>query len=456
MITRKRIVFIAVLFSLLSLSHQTNPDITLSQKQAYVRNIDFSITFNDENQNDKSIYVFLNCPSQIRFDPVVIKDKEARVTKKLSENEVISLLGDSNQIECIFEFVYADSSETFSYKDKNVTLVKEVKKDDVTFSYLDERKKIAYKKIKINANIEFSYQIVSDSLAGNITPLTDDNIITLDETKTFIYIIVFNKEKEIVYITDELEIINEKEITFDYLRSYYIIENFNQKISSYLSSSKSVIIQSISEVFYQKDESKLPLSQVLPAFSEKSSEFSTEVTINNNQIGDHTLHIVLLDYDVTVDTQQIHIVDSIDKLIHTEAITVADCTYYNSSYSFKDIVNTDITLDLSLDYVQGNTVHHFKNVNNVFTLSASNLNDVGAGKTEIKVYDHKEVDIPLYTKSFTATNIVLDASSNQTIVSPTIRFSGLSCDATSIPLSVKLGESTIELSCSNFESSTMT
>ena len=456
MITRKRICFIAVLFSLLSLSHQTNPDITLSQKQAYVRNIDFSITFNDENQNDKSIYVFLNCPSQIRFDPVVIKDKEARVTKKLSENEVISLLGDSNQIECIFEFVYADSSETFSYKDKNVTLVKEVKKDDVTFSYLDERKKIAYKKIKINANIEFSYQIVSDSLAGNITPLTDDNIITLDETKTFIYIIVFNKEKEIVYITDELEIINEKEITFDYLRSYYIIENFNQKISSYLSSSKSVIIQSISEVFYQKDESKLPLSQVLPAFSEKSSEFSTEVTINNYQIGDHTLHIVLLDYDVTVDTQQIHIVDSIDKLIHTEAITVADCTYYNSSYSFKDIVNTDITLDLSLDYVQGNTVHHFKNVNNVFTLSASNLNDVGAGKTEIKVYDHKEVDIPLYTKSFTATNIVLDASSNQTIVSPTIRFSGLSCDATSIPLSVKLGESTIELSCSNFESSTMT
>ncbi len=456
MITRKRIFFIAVLFSLLSLSHQTNPDITLSQKQAYVRNIDFSITFNDENQNDKSIYVFLNCPSQIRFDPVVIKDKEARVTKKLSENEVISLLGDSNQIECIFEFVYADSSETFSYKDKNVTLVKEVKKDDVTFSYLDERKKIAYKKIKINANTEFSYQIVSDSLAGNITPLTDDNIITLDETKTFIYIIVFNKEKEIVYITDELEIINEKEITFDYLRSYYIIENFNQKISSYLSSSKSVIIQSISEVFYQKDESKLPLSQVLPAFSEKSSEFSTEVTINNNQIGDHTLHIVLLDYDVTVDTQQIHIVDSIDKLIHTEAITVADCTYYNSSYSFKDIVNTDITLDLSLDYVQGNTVHHFKNVNNVFTLSASNLNDVGAGKTEIKVYDHKEVDIPLYTKSFTATNIVLDASSKQTIVSPTIRFSGLSCDATSIPLSVKLGESTIELSCSNFESSTMT
>ena len=266
MITRKRIFFIAVLFSLLSLSHQTNPDITLSQKQAYVRNIDFSITFNDENQNDKSIYVFLNCPSQIRFDPVVIKDKEARVTKKLSENEVISLLGDSNQIECIFEFVYADSSETFSYKDKNVTLVKEVKKDDVTFSYLDERKKIAYKKIKINANTEFSYQIVSDSLAGNITPLTDDNIITLDETKTFIYIIVFNKEKEIVYITDELEIINEKEITFDYLRSYYIIENFNQKISSYLSSSKSVIIQSISEVFYQKDESKLPLSQVLPAF----------------------------------------------------------------------------------------------------------------------------------------------------------------------------------------------
>ena len=335
-------------------------------------------------------------------------------------------------------------------------MVKEVKKDDVTFSYLDERKKIAYKKIKINANTEFSYQIVSDSLAGNITPLTDDNIITLDETKTFIYIIVFNKEKEIVYITDELEIINEKEITFDYLRSYYIIENFNQKISSYLSSSKSVIIQSISEVFYQKDESKLPLSQVLPAFSEKSSEFSTEVTINNNQIGDHTLHIVLLDYDVTVDTQQIHIVDSIDKLIHTEAITVADCTYYNSSYSFKDIVNTDITLDLSLDYVQGNTVHHFKNVNNVFTLSASNLNDVGAGKTEIKVYDHKEVDIPLYTKSFTATNIVLDASSKQTIVSPTIRFSGLSCDATSIPLSVKLGESTIELSCSNFESSTMT
>lgn len=68
------------------------------------------------------------------------------MTKKLSENEVISLLGDSNQIECIFEFVYADSSETFSYKDKNVTLVKEVKKDDVTFSYLDERKKIAYKK----------------------------------------------------------------------------------------------------------------------------------------------------------------------------------------------------------------------------------------------------------------------------------------------------------------------
>ena len=267
MITRKRIFFIAVLFSLLSLSHQTNPDITLSQKQAYVSNLDFSITFNDENQNDKSIYVFLNCPSQIRFDPVVIKDKEARVTKKLSENEVISLLGDSNQIECIFEFVYADSSETFSYKDKNVTLVKEVKKkDDVTFSYLDERKKIAYKKIKINANTEFSYQIVSDSLAGNITPLTDDNIITLDETKTFIYIIVFNKEKEIVYITDELEIINEKEITFDYLRSYYIIENFNQKISSYLSSSKSVIIQSISEVFYQKDESKLPLSQVLPAF----------------------------------------------------------------------------------------------------------------------------------------------------------------------------------------------
>ena len=266
MITRKRIFFIAVLFSLLSLSHQTNPDITLSQKQAYVSNIDFSITFNDENQNDKSIYVFLNCPSQIRFDPVVIKDKEASVTKKLSENEVISLLGDSNQIECIFEFVYADSSETFSYKDKNVTLVKEVKKDDVTFSYLDERKKIAYKKIKINANTEFSYQIVSDSLAGNITPLTDDNIITLDETKTFIYIIVFNKEKEIVYITDELEIINEKEITFDYLRSYYIIENFNQKISSYLSSSKSVIIQSISEVFYQKDESKLPLSQVLPAF----------------------------------------------------------------------------------------------------------------------------------------------------------------------------------------------
>ena len=266
MITRKRIFFIAVLFSLLSLSHQTNPDITLSQKQAYVSNIDFSITFNDENQNDKSIYVFLNCPSQISFDPVVIKDKEARVTKKLSENEVISLLGDSNQIECIFEFVYADSSETFSYKDKNVTLVKEVKKDDVTFSYLDERKKIAYKKIKINANTEFSYQIVSDSLAGNITPLTDDNIITLDETKTFIYIIVFNKEKEIVYITDELEIINEKEITFDYLRSYYIIENFNQKISSYLSSSKSVIIQSISEVFYQKDESKLPLSQVLPAF----------------------------------------------------------------------------------------------------------------------------------------------------------------------------------------------
>ena len=456
MITRKRIFFIAVLFSLLSLSHQTNPDITLSQKQAYVSNIDFSITFNDENQNDKSIYVFLNCPSQIRFDPVVIKDKEARVTKKLSENEVISLLGDSNQIECIFEFVYADSSETFSYKDKNVTLVKEVKKDDVTFSYLDERKKIAYKKIKINANTEFSYQIVSDSLAGNITPLTDDNIITLDETKTFIYIIVFNKEKEIVYITDELEIINEKEITFDYLRSYYIIENFNQKISSYLSSSKSVIIQSISEVFYQKDESKLPLSQVLPAFSEKSSEFSTEVTINNNQIGDHTLHIVLLDYDVTVDTQQIHIVDSIDKLIHTEAVTVADCPYYNSSYSFKDIVNTDITLDLSLDYVQGNTVHHFKNVNNVFTLSVSNLNDVGAGKTEIKVYDHKEVDIPLYTKSFTATNIVLDASSKQTIVSPTIRFSGLSCDATSIPLSVKLGESTIELSCSNFESSTMT
>ena len=400
--------------------------------------------------------MFLNCPSQIRFDPVVIKDKEARVTKKLSENEVISLLGDSNQIECIFEFVYADSSETFSYKDKNVTLVKEVKKDDVTFSYLDERKKIAYKKIKINANTEFSYQIVSDSLAGNITPLTDDNIITLDETKTFIYIIVFNKEKEIVYITDELEIINEKEITFDYLRSYYIIENFNQKISSYLSFSKSVIIQSISEVFYQKDESKLPLSQVLPAFSEKSSEFSTEVTINNNQIGDHTLHIVLLDYDVTVDTQQIHIVDSIDKLIHTEAITVADCPYYNSSYSFKDIVNTDITLDLSLDYVQGNTVHHFKNVNNVFTLSASYLNDVGAGKTEIKVYDHKEVDIPLYTKSFTATNIVLDASSKQTIVSPTIRFSGLSCDATSIPLSVKSGESTIELSCSNFESSTMT
>ena len=398
----------------------------------------------------------MNCPSQIRFDPVVIKDKEARVTKKLSENEVISLLGDSNQIECIFEFVYADSSETFSYKDKNVTLVKEVKKDDVTFSYLDERKKIAYKKIKRNANTEFSYQIVSDSLAGNITPLTDDNIITLDETKTFIYIIVFNKEKEIVYITDELEIINEKEITFDYLRSYYIIENFNQKISSYLSFSKSVIIQSISEVFYQKDESKLPLSQVLPAFSEKSSEFSTEVTINNNQIGDHTLHIVLLDYDVTVDTQQIHIVDSIDKLIHTEAITVADCTYYNSSYSFKDIVNTDITLDLSLDYVQGNTVHHFKNVNNVFTLSASYLNDVGAGKTEIKVYDHKEVDIPLYTKSFTATNIVLDASSKQTIVSPTIRFSGLSCDATSIPLSVKSGESTIELSCSNFESSTMT
>ena len=266
MITRKRIFFIAVLFSLLSLSHQTNPDITLSQKQAYVSNIDFSITFNDENQNDKSIYVFLNCPSQISFDPVVIKDKEARVTKKLSENEVISLLGDSNQIECIFEFVYADSSETFSYKDKNVTLVKEVKKDDVTFSYLDERKKIAYKKIKRNANTEFSYQIVSDSLAGNITPLTDDNIITLDETKTFIYIIVFNKEKEIVYITDELEIINEKEITFDYLRSYYIIENFNQKISSYLSSSKSVIIQSISEVFYQKDESKLPLSQVLPAF----------------------------------------------------------------------------------------------------------------------------------------------------------------------------------------------
>ena len=266
MITRKRIFFIAVLFSLLSLSHQTNPDITLSQKQAYVSNIDFSITFNDENQNDKSIYVFLNCPSQIRFDPVVIKDKEARVTKKLSENEVISLLGDSNQIECIFEFVYADSSETFSYKDKNVTLVKEVKKDDVTFSYLDERKKIANKKIKINANTEFSYQIVSDSLAGNITPLTDDNIITLDETKTFIYIIVFNKEKEIVYITDELDIINEKEITFDYLRSYYIIEKFNQKISSYLSSSKSVIIQSISEVFYQKDESKLPLSQVLPAF----------------------------------------------------------------------------------------------------------------------------------------------------------------------------------------------
>ena len=84
------------------------------------------------------------------------------------------------------------------------------------------------------------------------------------------------------------------------------------------------------------------------------------------------------------------------------------------------------------------------------------MNDVGAGKTEIKVYDHKEVDIPLYTKSFTATNIVLDASSKQTIVSPTIRFSGLSCDATSIPLSVKLGESTIELSCSNFESSTMT
>ena len=252
MITRKRIFFIAVLFSLLSLSHQTNPDITLSQKQAYVSNIDFSISFNDENQNDKSIYVFLNCPSQIRFDPVVIKDKEARVTKKLSENEVISLLGDSNQIECIFEFVYADSNE---------------------------KKKTAYEKIKINANTEFSYQIVSDSLAGNITPLTDDNIITLDETKTFIYIIVFNKEKEIVYITDELEIINEKEITFDYLRSYYIIENFNQKISSYLSSSKSVIIQSISEVFYQKDESKLPLSQVLPAFSEKSSEFSTEVTI---------------------------------------------------------------------------------------------------------------------------------------------------------------------------------
>ena len=81
-----------------------------------------------------------------------------------------------------------------------------------------------------------------------------------------LYIIVFNKEKEIVYTTDELEITNEKEITFDYLRSYYIIENFNQKISSYLSSSKSVIIQSISEVFYQKDESKLPLSQVLPAF----------------------------------------------------------------------------------------------------------------------------------------------------------------------------------------------
>ena len=85
------------------------------------------------------------------------------------------------------------------------------------------------------------------------------------------------------------------------------------------------------------------------------------------------------------------------------------------------------------------------------------MNNIGTAHSEIRIYEHNEVDIPLYTISFTATNIVLDASSKQTTLNTNIIFSGLSCDATSIPLFVnKASTSDIQLICENYINSQMT
>ena len=449
MITRKIIFLFALL---LSFSYQTNPEITLSQKQAYVSSIDFSITFDVTLEEPTNVYVFLNCPSQISFEPVSINntDKVAKVSKELAENEVNSLMGQLNQIDCVLGINY--KGESFTYKDKTVTLVKKVKTDGVTFKYMDENKKITYTKIQIIPSIP-SNKYFYQTQKWVINEVSNDSI-DLGTSKTSIYIIVFNENKEIVYITDQLEIIDEGDISYGYLRSYYLPENFPQKITAYLSGSKSEIMRSISDVYYQKDSDKISLSQVLPALSERSSEYSTEITLTNSMEGEYKLHVVLLGYDVEISTEltkQISIVPSIASLITVDSIRIDSCSYYKKNYNLSPtLIKED--LDLKIDYVQGNTVLHFKDISKTFILSSSDLNDVGTGLTEIKLYDHNDFDIPLYTYPFTATNIVLDSSSKIPSVTDIITFSGLSCDATSIPLSVD----DTPLTCENYTNPKMT
>ena len=175
-------------------------------------------------------------------------------------------------------------------------------------------------------------------------------------------------------------------------------------------------------------------------------------------IGDYNLHINILGYDAELANQNVHIVKQIKDIFDPTSIQIENCDYYKSSYQFTPILANEVNPDLSMDYVQGSAVHHFKKVKNTFTLSSSDLNDIGTGHSEIRVYEHNEVDIPLYTISFTATNIVLDASSKQTTLNTNIIFSGLSCDATSILLSVQKTSSTsdIELTCENYINSQMT
>ena len=469
---KRTFILIYILLFFFTFSIETNPSISLSQTQAYINNIHFSITFSETTFNNKELYVYLKCPSkQITFSSVIINEQVAIVSKLLTEGEVNSYMNSTTlQIKCQIEISFEELN-IMTYDNITITLVKQVKKSDVKFSYISQEKKIIFRKVKIEKSNpiddtnSYYYQIVYDNNDKmEYTEIIEipSTIIDINKDKTYAYIIIFNNDKEIVYITDQCEIIDEMDITYEHLRNYYIQSATGQNIKVQLSGIKSAIISSISEVYFESvsgdTKNKLSLTEVLPAISETSKEFSTNMLLLEGFIGDYNLHINILGYDAELANQNVHIVKQIKDIFDPTSIQIENCDYYKSSYQFTPILANEVNPDLSMDYVQGSAVHHFKKVKKTFTLSSSDLNDIGTGHSEIRVYEHNEVDIPLYTISFTATNIVLDASSKQTTLNTNIIFSGLSCDATSILLSVQKTSSTsdIELTCENYINSQMT
>ena len=167
---KRTFILIYILLFFFTFSIETNPSISLSQTQAYINNIHFSITFSETTFNNKELYVYLKCPSkQITFSSVIINEQVAIVSKLLTEGEVNSYMNSTTlQIKCQIEISFEELN-IMTYDNITITLVKQVKKSDVKFSYISQEKKIIFRKVKIEKSNpiddtnSYYYQIVYDN-----------------------------------------------------------------------------------------------------------------------------------------------------------------------------------------------------------------------------------------------------------------------------------------------------